>query len=337
MHLHDPRIQAGIPAVVLAPMEGVTDAPMRAILSELGGFTFCVSEFYRISQDIPKPSAYARHVPELKNGCKTPSGVPIQLQLLGGDAGKMAEAAARACKAGAPAIDLNFGCPAPTVNRHDGGATLLKHPERIREIVHAVRQAVPRAIPVSAKLRLGWESIDDIHHNAEMAAEGGADWITIHGRTKVQGYTPPAYWNPIGQVRKRLAIPVVANGEIWTLDDFRRCRDETGCEHFMLGRSALADPGLARVVAVELGLEVAPPSSPIPWPDLFLKFSNLCLASVSNPNYALARLKQWIKIIGMKNGAPELQALRKTESLNEFFKSLSMVSNEVVSSTAKSP
>ena len=225
------RIRKGSPSLILAPMEGVTDAPMRALLSEIGGFSFCVSEFLRISQELPPPKVFHAHVPELAKGSVTPAGLPVQFQLLGGNPELLAEAAWRACQAGACGIDLNFGCPAPIVNRHDGGAALLKYPERIRKIVEAVRQRVPKAIPVSVKLRLGWDSIDSIHRNAEEAAAGGADWLTIHGRTKVQGYTPPAYWKPIGEVQKRLGIAVVANGEIWSLEEFRRCRDETGCEH----------------------------------------------------------------------------------------------------------
>ena len=168
----------------------------------------------------------------------------MQVQLLGGDAGRLAAAAVRAHECGAAAVDLNFGCPAKTVNRHDGGATLLKYPGRIREIVAAVRAALPPHVPVSAKLRLGWDTIDAIDENAGMAAEGGAAWITIHGRTRFAGYAPPIFWKPIGRVRERLGIPVVANGDIWTVDDFRRCRDETGCRHFMLGRGALANPRL---------------------------------------------------------------------------------------------
>src|SRR5205814_4520334 len=96
--------------------------------------------------------------------------------------------------------------------------------------------------------------LEEIYENADMAAEGGASWITIHGRTRVVGYAPPAYCQPIGRVRARLGIPVVANGDIWTLEGFRRCREETGCHHFMLGRGALANPGLAQQVADELGI-----------------------------------------------------------------------------------
>src|SRR5207248_5721486 len=112
----------------------------------------------------------------------------------------------------------------------------------------------PSELPVSAKLRLGWDDMRAVHVNAERAAAGGADWVTIHARTKCQGYRPPAYWKPLGEVRARLGVPVVANGEIWTLDDLRRCREETGCQHFMLGRGALADPTLGRTAARELGI-----------------------------------------------------------------------------------
>jgi tRNA-dihydrouridine synthase C len=231
-------IQPGQPALILAPMEGVMDAPMRALLTERGGITYCVSEFLRISQEVPPLHVFTEHVPELSQGSQTPVGVPIQVQLLGGNAERLAQSAALACVMGAPAIDLNFGCPAPTVNRHDGGASLLRYPERIREIVAAVKAAVPESVPVSAKLRLGWESMDDVFENAEQAYLGGAAWITVHARTKMQGYRPPAHWKYIAEIRRRIPIEVIANGEIWTLDDFKRCRDETGCTHFMLGRGA---------------------------------------------------------------------------------------------------
>src|SRR5205823_3500903 len=117
-------IKFGKPAVVLAPMEGVTDGPMRAMMSERGGFSFCVAEFLRISHDLLPIKTYFEHVPELAHGCKTPSGLPVQFQLLGGKPELMAASALRACQVGAQAIDLNFGCPAPIVNRNDGGATL---------------------------------------------------------------------------------------------------------------------------------------------------------------------------------------------------------------------
>ena len=164
-----------------------------------------------------------------------------------------------------------------------------------------MRAAVPADLPVSAKMRLGWDNIHAIHVNAERAAEGGADWITIHARTKSQGYRPPAYWKPLGEVRARLRIPVVANGEIWTIDDLRRCRDETGCQHFMLGRGALADPTLGRKAARELGIpcdDLLPSltRTPADWLSLISRFAELCRASGLPPAYILCRAKQWLRM-----------------------------------------
>jgi tRNA-dihydrouridine synthase C len=313
------------PALILAPMEGVTDAPMRAVQGAVGAFTFAVSEFLRVSHAVPPAHVFHNHVPELRTGGITATGLRVQIQLLGGDAGRMAESAARACELGAGAIDINFGCPAPTVNRHDGGATLLRYPKRIREIVGAIRKAVPAPVPVSAKLRLGWDGIEAIDVNAAMAAEGGASWLTIHGRTRVAGYAPPVFWKPIGRVREQLGLPVVANGDIWTTADFRRCREETGCIHFMLGRGALADPLLARRVAAELGL--APPAveesarfdwrvplrSLVEWTERFHE---------GRSEKTLCRLKQWLRVAATAGTFARFDVVKRAESVEELFAAL---------------
>ena len=320
-------LQPDTPALILAPMQGLTDAPMRALMGETGAFTFAVSEFLRVAGDVPPAKLFRRHVPELLTDGRTPSGLPVQVQLLGGDAGRMAESARVACEAGARAIDINFGCPAKTVNRHDGGATLLKHPTRIREIVRAVRDAVPRGVPVSAKLRLGWDTPDAIHENADMAEEGGAAWITIHGRTRAQGYDPPADWVPIGQVRARLGIPVVANGDLWSLDDFRRCRETTGCRHFMLGRGALADPRLPRRVAGALGLAPCVPDGddavPFDWVPPLRRLGELTrLLDPENERGVVLRLKQWLKIAHLHGGFTEFDAIKRAATVEELFATL---------------
>src|SRR5204862_2521849 len=133
------------------------------------------------------------------------------------------------------------------------------------------------------------------------AAEAGAAWLTIHGRTRAQGYQPPAYWLPIGAVRKRLGIPIVANGDIWTVEDIRRCRDETGCEHFMLGRGALASPTLARAAAWELGIRGAALTemfwrTPAEWLPLVRRFIEINRAMLTSPTCTTARIKQWLRI-----------------------------------------
>lgn len=312
------------PALAFAPMDGVTDAAMRSLQGESGAFSYAVSEFVRVSCHVLPPKVFVQDVPEIRNGGVTATGLPVQVQLLGGDPELMAQSAQVACRAGATAIDINFGCPAPTVNRHDGGATLLNHPCRIRTIVAAVRQAVPQHIPVSAKLRLGWDSIHDIHANAAMAAEGGASWLTIHARTRMQGYAPPVYWRPIGEVRRALGLPVVANGDIWTFDDFRRCQDETGSTHFMLGRGALANPGLAAQVATELGLGARLRPIDTDWIALLqglVRHSQLCYGSRPQMK-TLVRLKQWLNIARKFGDFPWFDLVKRAETEEELFRIL---------------
>jgi tRNA-dihydrouridine synthase C len=304
-------------------MEGVMDAGMRALLSELGGFTFRVAEFLRVSQAVPGARVFQKHVPELKHGGRTPTGLPVQVQLLGGNPGLLAQATLVAIRTGARGGDPNFGCPARTVNSHDGGATLLQDPDRIREIVATVRAAVPSALPVSAKMRLGWDNIHAIHLNAQRAAEGGADWITVHARTKFQGYRPPAYWKPLREVRARLRIPVVANGEIWTIDDLRRCRDETGCQHFMLGRGALADPTLGRKAARELGLRAFDflqsfARAPAEWLSLISRYGELCSVSELPPAYILSQVKQWFRMANRDGKQVWFDTLKGCQNLGEL-------------------
>jgi tRNA-dihydrouridine synthase C len=306
---------------------------MRALLSELGGFTFCVAEFLRVSQSVPGTKVFREHVPELMHQSKTSSGLPVQVQLLGGDPDRLAQAALVAIRAGARAVDLNFGCPSRTVNRHDGGATLLRYPERIRKIVAAVRAAVPADLPVSAKLRLGWDTIHAIHVNAERAAEGGAAWITVHARTKTQGYRPPAYWKPLAEVRARLGIPLVANGEIRSLDDLRRCQDETGCQHFMLGRGVLADPSLALEAARALDIAAARPfrtfaPTPAGWRSLISRFCEVCSAMGMRPGYIVCRVKQWLRMTNDDGKRASFDSLKRCQDLGELLEHLGCQATE---------
>lgn len=233
----------------LAPMEGVVDHHVRSLLTAIGGIDICVTEFVRVngSQILPK-RVFRKFCPEMTNACRTPAGVPVKLQLLGGHAEALAMNAAKAVQAGAHAIDLNFGCPAKTVNNSDGGAKLLREPQRVHDIVRAVRQGVPGHIPVSAKIRLGYEDRSAYLDNARAIFEAGATELTVHARSKADGYKPPAYWDYIGRIRETISIPVIANGEIWSVDDWRRCREQSGCEDFMIGRGLLARPDLARAI-----------------------------------------------------------------------------------------
>ena len=146
------------PRMILAPMEGVVDAVMREQLTAIGGYERCVTEFVRVSQTVLPKRVFFRYAPELRQGGLTSSGTPVYLQLLGSNPELVAANAARAASLGAPGIDLNFGCPANTVNRSRGGAVLLRSPKLIRSICEQVRDSVPERTPVTAKIRLGYDS-----------------------------------------------------------------------------------------------------------------------------------------------------------------------------------
>ena len=315
-------IAQGKPAIVLAPMDGVTDALMRRLLTRRMPFSYCVTEFIRVSGMVPPDKTFLQDVPELRHDSRTKSGAAVQVQLLGGDPERLAESALRAVRLGATGIDLNFGCPAPTVTKHDGGATLLKFPDRLELIVSTVRAAVPLDIPVSAKLRLGWDDPRAIHGNAERAARGGASWITIHGRTKMQGYTPPAYWEPIGEVRRNLDIPVVANGELLSVDDLRRCQDQSGCEHFMVGRGALAEPGLVTELATALGMVVCDEhvswcgGEAHRWRPLLREMVELSRDAGEPERRTISRVKQWLNYARHKGAVQWFDSLKRLESLD---------------------
>lgn len=233
------------PQIWLAPMEGVVDAIVRDRWTKLGGIDMCVTEFIRVTDRLLPDSVFYKDAPELRTDGKTPSGVPVLVQLLGGQPGPMAENAARLAQLGAPGIDLNFGCPAKTVNRHDGGAALLKDPNRVYEVTKAVRAAVPTNLTVSAKVRLGFADKSLHIEIARAAEEAGASWLTVHARTRDEGYRPPAHWEYIAKIREAISIPVVANGEVWTPEDYRRCREVSGCRDVMIGRGLMSRPDLA--------------------------------------------------------------------------------------------
>ncbi len=311
-------IRHGVPALVFAPMDGITDAAMRMHVGSWGVFTYAVTEFIRVSQNALQAKTFRRDIPELAMACRTSTGLPVQIQLLGGDPERMALSAMAAVAAGVKMIDINFGCPAPTVNRNDGGASLLRFPSRIEEVVRAVREATPPEVPVSAKLRLGWEEIDDIHETASRAVNGGASWITIHARTKKQGYQPPVFWPKIGDVRAEVGVPVIANGDIFSIDDFQRCRDETGCIHFMIGRGALARPKLAAMIAKELGISAE--ASPDPdWKSEFRGFL-ACERALHGPSdkKALLRLKQWASIAHKHGQIEGFDRAKRAATVEEF-------------------
>ena len=284
-------------AIVLAPMEGLLDFVLRDILTRVGGIDRCVSEFIRVTNTLLPERAFVRVVPELLTGGRTLSGVPVRPQLLGSDPYCLADNAARVAGLGADGVDLNFGCPAKVVNRHGGGAALLEDPELLFRIVSAVRRAVPAHQVVSAKMRLGFHDDTRAEECALALEAGGASEIAVHARTRADAYRPPAYWGRIADIAAVVRTPLVANGEIWNVQDAQACRAESGCHTLMLGRGIVSYPGLAHAIAQAGGQGTSKYATE--WHALhphIASFWQLVCATLERRQQA-GRLKQWLNFL----------------------------------------
>lgn len=279
--------------IYLAPMEGVVDPVIRELFSFIGGYDQMCTEFIRVTENPLPAKTFYRYCPELKNNGKTKYGTPVFVQLLGGKPEPMAINAKIAMDLGAPGIDVNFGCPAKKVNSHDGGAALLQNPHRLFDILSAIKKQTNHQIPVTAKVRLGFNDKTFYKEIAHAVKQAGVDLFTVHARTKVEGYKPPAHWQFIKDMKDIVSpIKTVANGEIWTIEDYNNCVATSECTDVALGRGAFADPFLARKIK-EGKLDIT-------WD----KFTNQLLPQCiklsieyKNTTYALARLKQWSRFL----------------------------------------
>jgi len=297
-------------------MEGLLDFVLRDILTRVGGVDRCVSEFIRVTHTLLPERVFLRVIPELENGGYTPAGVPVRAPLLGSDPVCLAENAASLAAMGPHGIDLNFGCPAKVVNRHGGGAALLEDPELLTRIVSAVRRAVPAHMAVSAKMRLGFNDDRRAVECAQALADGGADELVVHARTKADAYRPPAYWERVNDIRLGVSIPVVVNGEVWTVEDARLCRQASGCDSIMLGRGMVTDPGLAWAIRQHSGSADGVLGAPaeVTWQTLTPLIGTfwILVCSRLEVRQQAGRLKQWLNFLRRRYPEAEVayQALR---------------------------
>jgi len=282
-------------------MEGLTDPIMRDVLTSVGSFDWCLTEFIRVTDSLLPDHVYHNYCPELLNEGKTAAGTPVHVQFLGNNPEMLAANAVKVAAMGAPAIDMNFGCPAKTVNRHRGGSGLPGEPEVVYEVGKAERDAGPAHIPVSAKMRPGYMDRKSMLENAHAIEDAGAAWVTVHARTKADGYTPPAFWDQLQPIREALKINVIANGEIWTNADAKQCQLESGCEDLMIGRGAVTTPDLTQCIRRNSDNPL------ISWNELLglqIRFLN---GSYKKEMNMVGRYKQWLGM--MSKHYPEAKSL----------------------------
>lgn len=307
--------------LLLAPMDGWVDDVLRDVLTQVGGYDLAVSEFIRVSGSVLPLRAFRRSCPELDRGSRTRAGTPVAVQLLGSDPSCLADNVAQLAILAPAGIDLNFGCPAPTVNRHGGGAMLLDDPERLYRICAAVRPVVPTEIPFTAKMRLGVRDTARTLDCARALEAGGIVSLVVHARTRVEAYRPPAHWEWVARIGDIVRLPVVANGEVWTVADHRRCRAVSGRADVMIGRGAVADPFLARRIRAEATGEDFPVDRAADWrllrPLLAAYWQQVC-GKVS-ARHAPGRLKLWLSALRLHFVEAEalLTAVRRLRTVDD--------------------
>ena len=243
-------------ALFVAPMAGVTDRPFRQLCRRFGA-GYAVSEMVTSRKDLwhtLKTSRRANHEGEAG---------PIAVQIAGTEPAMMADAAAYNIDRGAQIIDINMGCPAKKVCNQWAGSALMQDEALALQIVEAVVAAcAPRGVPVTLKMRTGWcQGHKNALTIARAAEQAGVQMVTVHGRTREQGYKGEAEYDTIAAVKAELRIPVVANGDIHTPEKAREVLRKTGADALMIGRAALGRPWIFREVAHYLatGQHLAPP------------------------------------------------------------------------------
>lgn len=222
------------PFLILAPMEGVGDRCFRKAMASIGGFDEAVRDFLRVPKNAHVQSLAREYEPN------EIAPIPLAAQIMGSDAELMGAMAVELQKLGAPRIDINCGCPSNTVTGRGAGSSLLKDPNFIYEVAQAVVAAV--SIPVTIKMRSGFDDISLFKENILAAQESGVNYITLHPRTKVDGYGPPARWDLIAEAKSMLKIPLVGNGDILTVEDALAMLKMTGCDALMIGRGSIINP-----------------------------------------------------------------------------------------------
>ena len=304
--------------VVLAPMAGICNSAFRRIVKEMG-----VGLIYA---EMVSDKALYYDSEKTKNMLyMTDFERPIAQQIFGSDKESFVIAAKKVYELMKPdIIDINMGCPVPKVAvKSQAGAALLKNPKKIKEIVKAVVDSVP--CPVTVKIRSGWdEKSINAKEVAKICEESGASAITIHPRTRSQGYEGKADWNIIKEVKKIVNIPVIGNGDIKTMEDAKKMIDETGCDAIMIGRASLGNPYLFKQVIHYLNtgekLEDLSPKEKI---DLTIKHLNY-LCEIKQEKVAVLEMRThaaWY-IKGLKESKEVKLKIFKCETKDELLKIL---------------
>jgi len=304
-----PKGKNGCPYLIIAPMEGVGDRSFRKAMREIGGFDEAVTEFLRVPTNAHVKSLAVRY----ESQEITP--FPLAAQIMGSDPELLGAMAFELQERGAPRIDLNCGCPSNTVTGRGAGSSLLKDPDLLYKNAHAMCRAVN--LPVTVKMRSGYEDISLFKENLIAAEESGVSFITLHPRTKVDGYGPPARWDLIREAKSLLKIPLVGNGDIVTVDDAIKMLDETACDALMIGRGCVINPYIFHEIKSRFAKEAYLPS----WESLERYFAAY-LAEIPVESPTKNKINKMKQLMSLFFKANERLLARRQEMLTQAYPSL---------------
>ncbi|MBI2758529.1 MAG: tRNA-dihydrouridine synthase family protein [Chloroflexi bacterium] len=218
---------------ILAPMDGYSDWPFRSLCRELGS-AMSYTEFVQVEKILSrsKRPLAKLHFEEIER--------PVTFQIYGDDPDTILKAALKIEARGPDIIDINMGCPAKTVSSRGAGVGMMRTPLKIARTFKKLKAALK--VPVTGKIRLGWENYRSYKLIARIVEENGGSLIAIHGRTKEQSYSGTADWDAIAEVKAAVKIPVIGSGDVKTVADIERMKKHTGCDAVMIGRAAIANP-----------------------------------------------------------------------------------------------
>lgn len=294
-----PKDPHGCPFLLLAPMEGVGDRCFRKAMAAAGGFDEAVTEFLRVPANAHVQSLALRYQHDEL------APIPLAAQIMGSDPSLMADMAGEIESRGAPRIDLNCGCPSNTVTGRGAGSSLLKDPDFLFKVAAAMVKAVKT--PVTIKMRTGFEDTSLFKENMLAAQESGVRYITLHARTKADGYGPPAKWEYIAEAKSIVKIPVVGNGDILNVQDALNMLKQTGCDGLMIGRGSVINP----FVFHQIRSHFSGKPFQATWED-FIRYINAYIAEIPAEmpvRNKISKIKQWMGFLF--KGSPALLEQRQ--------------------------